>query len=113
MAARHAYVAASVTMRGNLHLRSRSHLRLHPRGVPRRALAVPLATEPVEAGLVAERTALVPGEPLTIALRLAIAPGWHTYWRNPGDSGLPTTLAWQLPAGVSAGRMERGGRATR
>ena len=48
----------------------------------------------------------MPGEPLTVALRLAIAKGWHTYWRNPGDSGLPTTLAWKLPAGVAAGPIE-------
>ncbi len=65
-----------------------------------------MKTEHVEAELVADRTALVPGEPLTVALRLAIAPGWHTYWRNPGDSGLPTTIAWQLPAGVTAGPIE-------
>ena len=32
--------------------------------------------------------------------------GWHTYWQNPGDSGLPTTLEWKLPAGVSAGPIE-------
>jgi hypothetical protein len=30
--------------------------------------------------------------------------GWHTYWRNPGDSGLPTTLDWKLPTGIAAGR---------
>jgi thiol:disulfide interchange protein DsbD len=29
--------------------------------------------------------------------------GWHTYWQNPGESGLPTTLAWNLPSGLSAG----------
>ena len=32
--------------------------------------------------------------------------GWHTYWQNPGDSGLPTTLEWKLPAGVEAGPIE-------
>jgi thiol:disulfide interchange protein DsbD len=63
-------------------------------------------TEHVEAELVAARTAVVPGEPLTVALRLKIEDGWHTYWRNPGDSGLPTTLAWTLPAGVAAGPIE-------
>jgi len=75
------------------------------------ALALPCAaaavrTEHVEAELVAARTALVPGEPLTVALRLAIDKGWHTYWRNPGDSGLPTTLEWKLPGGVAAGPIE-------
>ena len=70
------------------------------------ALAAPVRTEHVEAELVAAKTALVPGQPLTVALRLAIDKGWHTYWQNPGDSGLPTTLEWKLPAGVKAGPIE-------
>ncbi|MEO8754700.1 MAG: protein-disulfide reductase DsbD domain-containing protein, partial [Casimicrobiaceae bacterium] len=61
-----------------------------------------VATPHVEAELVSERTAFVPGKPLTVALRLKMAPGWHTYWQNPGDSGLPTTLAWTLPPGATA-----------
>jgi thiol:disulfide interchange protein DsbD len=32
-------------------------------------------------------------------------PGWHTYWRNPGDSGLATDIKWTLPHGVTAGRI--------
>lgn len=32
--------------------------------------------------------------------------GWHTYWKNPGDSGLPTQLSWTLPAGVQAGDID-------
>jgi thiol:disulfide interchange protein DsbD len=63
-------------------------------------------TAHVEAELVAERTAIIPGQPLTVALRLVMERGWHTYWRNPGDSGLPTTLAWQLPQGASAGSIQ-------
>src|SRR6267154_1441352 len=60
----------------------------------------------VEAELVAARTGLTPGQPLTVALRLAMQRGWHTYWQNPGDSGLPTTLEWKLPAGLSAGPIQ-------
>jgi len=70
------------------------------------AAAAPVRTPHVEAELVAERTAVVPGEPLTVALRLAIIPGWHTYWRNPGDSGEPTRLEWRLPAGFRAGEID-------
>jgi len=70
------------------------------------ALAAPVRTEHVEAELVPAATALVPGQPTTVALRLSIEKGWHTYWRNPGDSGLPTTLEWKLPAGVEAGPIE-------
>ena len=68
--------------------------------------AAPVKTDHVEAELIAERTALVPGVPSTLALRLKIEDGWHTYWRNPGDSGLPTTLEWKLPTGFSASEIE-------
>jgi len=70
------------------------------------AVAAPVKTAHVEAELVAAKTAIVPGEPITVALRLAIQKDWHTYWQNPGDSGLPTTLAWKLPAGIEAGPIE-------
>ncbi|MGH8682395.1 MAG: protein-disulfide reductase DsbD domain-containing protein, partial [Burkholderiales bacterium] len=70
------------------------------------AMAAPVRTPHVEAELVSERTAVVPGQPLTIALRLAMIPGWHTYWRNPGDSGEPTRIEWRLPAGFAAGPIE-------
>ncbi len=60
---------------------------------------------PVTARLVANTAAIVPGKTLWLDLRLDIAPGWHTYWRNPGDSGLPTEIAWKLPPGFSAGEI--------
>ncbi len=44
-----------------------------------------------------------PGKPLWVGLQLAHQPEWHTYWKNSGDSGLPTFLEWKLPAGVTAG----------
>jgi thiol:disulfide interchange protein DsbD len=43
------------------------------------------------------------GQPVWLGLQLAHQPEWHTYWKNPGDSGLPTVLEWTLPAGVTAG----------
>jgi thiol:disulfide interchange protein DsbD len=70
------------------------------------AHAAPVRTAHVEAELVSERGAFIPGQPLTVALRLAMDHGWHTYWQNPGDSGLPTTLAWKLPAGMHAGPIQ-------
>jgi thiol:disulfide interchange protein/DsbC/DsbD-like thiol-disulfide interchange protein len=57
----------------------------------------------VTASLVVETRSLVPGQPLQLALRQQIPPGWHTYWSNPGDSGLPTTIDWTLPRGFKAG----------
>ena len=46
---------------------------------------------------------VAPGRTVWVGLQLTHQPGWHTYWKNPGDSGLPTTFKWQLPEGVSAG----------
>lgn len=45
------------------------------------------------------------GAPLRLGLLLQHAPGWHTYWKNSGDSGAATTLSWQLPAGSQAGEI--------
>jgi len=47
-----------------------------------------------------------PGKPLWLGLQLRHATGWHTYWKNPGDSGLPTELQWTLPPGWQAGAIE-------
>ncbi|RZJ07097.1 MAG: protein-disulfide reductase, partial [Haliea sp.] len=43
------------------------------------------------------------GKTVWVGLQLAHQPEWHTYWKNSGDSGLPTQLQWTLPAGVVAG----------
>ncbi|WP_233490297.1 protein-disulfide reductase DsbD family protein [Thiocapsa marina] len=62
-----------------------------------------MTTENVTARLVAERIEVAPGETLDLALVFEIRPGWHTYWRNPGDSGDPPRIEWTLPDGVEAG----------
>lgn len=46
-----------------------------------------------------------PGNPVWVGLQLAHQPEWHSYWKNSGDSGLPTKLEWQLPTGVKAGEI--------
>jgi thiol:disulfide interchange protein DsbD len=46
-----------------------------------------------------------PGKQVWLGLQLAHQPEWHTYWKNSGDSGLPTVLDWQLPAGIDAGEI--------
>jgi len=56
----------------------------------------------LQAELVADVDSVQPGTDLRVGLRLVPDPGWHTYWKNPGDSGLATTIEWALPAGVSA-----------
>ena len=61
-------------------------------------------TEQVRAELIAHAPqGAVPGQPVWVGLKIEHQPHWHTYWKNPGDSGLPTTLDWTLPAGVMAG----------
>ena len=57
----------------------------------------------IEAELVPMSAWVAPGSTAIVAIRQQIEPGWHTYWRNPGDSGGPTTLSWTLPVGVVAG----------
>ncbi|HKQ30450.1 MAG TPA: protein-disulfide reductase DsbD domain-containing protein, partial [Burkholderiales bacterium] len=63
-------------------------------------------TPRVTAQLVAEHTAVIPGRGTAIALKLKHVSGWHTYWRNPGDSGLPTTIQWQLSEGVRVSEIQ-------
>lgn len=63
----------------------------------------PQRTDEIEAELVSMSRWATPGGTTVVAVRQKIEPGWHTYWRNPGDSGGPTTLQWTLPTGVKAG----------
>ncbi|HEX4328659.1 MAG TPA: protein-disulfide reductase DsbD domain-containing protein, partial [Burkholderiales bacterium] len=65
--------------------------------------AAAVKTDYVEAELIARNSALNVGEKPLIGIRLKHAPHWHTYWQNPGDSGMPTTIQWKLPAGFKAG----------
>ena len=70
------------------------------------AQASVVTTEHVRAELVAHAPdGLAPGKKAWLGLLIEHRPEWHTYWKNPGDSGLATTLAWALPAGVSAGEI--------
>jgi thiol:disulfide interchange protein DsbD len=63
-----------------------------------------VTTERVRAELLAHAPqGLEPGKPVWVGLQLAHAPEWHTYWKNSGDSGLPTQLEWKLPPGLAAG----------
>lgn len=64
--------------------------------------ANPVTTENVTASIISEYDSVAPGESLSVALRLDIREGWHTYWRNPGDSGQATSIKWTLPHGVTA-----------
>jgi len=61
-----------------------------------------VTTDNVRAELISDVAEVKAGEPFWMALRQTIRPHWHTYWKNPGDSGLPTEINWTLPAGAKA-----------
>ena len=77
------------------------------------ALFAVLAARPVDAATtvrlkhvaisVALKAPAKAGKTDWVAVHLKMAPGWHSYWRNPGETGLPTRIAWTLPKGVTAG----------
>ena len=60
------------------------------------------AAPKVNIDLIAESRTVQPGQPFWIGLRQRIRPNWHTYWKNPGDSGEPTHIKWDLPEGYKA-----------
>ena len=70
------------------------------------AAAPSVSSKNVKATLVSEVDSFRPGEPFRVGLRLEMADGWHTYWKNPGDAGLPTKLRWKLADGSTAGPIE-------
>jgi thiol:disulfide interchange protein/DsbC/DsbD-like thiol-disulfide interchange protein len=64
-------------------------------------------TDQVRAELVAHAPeGVAPGKTVWLGLLIEHQPHWHTYWKNPGDSGLPTRLEWKLPAGLAAGEID-------
>ena len=72
--------------------------------VSRIAQAVPIPHGTID--LLAENNSIVPGHEFTLGLHFKLEPGWHIYWVNPGDSGEPPRITWQLPQGIVAGDMQ-------
>lgn len=75
-------------------------------------IALALMLVPVAGNAAATRATLVlsartgkPGDTIMAAIRLEMSPGWHTYWKNSGASGIPTTIDWVLPKGIVAGEI--------
>ena len=60
----------------------------------------------MKVSLLSDRAQIAPGAPLLLAVRLQPDEGWHSYWRNPGDTGKATTINWTLPKGFYAGDIE-------
>jgi thiol:disulfide interchange protein/DsbC/DsbD-like thiol-disulfide interchange protein len=64
------------------------------------------AARATSASLISESAVVAAGSSFTVAVRLELKPGWHIYWANPGESGIPTEIAWHLPEGFTAGGIE-------
>src|SRR2546423_1835502 len=60
----------------------------------------------VKAELLADTDAIVPGKAFAVGVVFTIAPGWHVYWKNPGDSGLATRVEIVTPPGFSVSQVE-------
>ena len=73
------------------------------------ALAIesaPVASKRAIATMITDSDQVTPGGRVRIALRLRLADGWHTYWRNPGEAGVPVELTASLSSGSTAGPVE-------
>ena len=68
--------------------------------------STPVRDKNVEARLVASVSTIQPGVPFTLGLQFTIDRTWHTYWANPGDTGIPTSLNLTLPEGFTAGPLQ-------
>jgi thiol:disulfide interchange protein len=61
------------------------------------------AANKTQASLIVPAETVRPGETILVGVQLRMPPKWHTYWRNPGESGAPTKVLWTFPEGVTAG----------
>ncbi len=63
--------------------------------------SAPVASDNITARIITDQATATPGGSLTLAFVQEIREGWHTYWINPGDSGAPANLHWELPEGAA------------
>jgi len=70
------------------------------------AMASIVVTDHAQTRIVPELDGVAPGGAVTLAFSQQLEDGWHVYWKNPGDSGLPLDFKWTLPEGASAGGID-------
>ncbi len=68
--------------------------------------SAPVTTKRSDATLITDSDTVVPGGRVRLALRLRMADGWHTYWHNPGEAGVPTEIDATLSAGATSGPID-------
>ena len=79
---------------------------INPLNLSNKAVTSVVTTDQVRAELMAfAPDGVGPGKPVWVGLQIAHQPDWHTYWKNSGDSGLPTVLDLKLPAGIDPGEI--------
>ena len=59
----------------------------------------------VRARLIFDVKSIKPGRPFRAGVELFMGPGWHTYYKESGDAGMPTRIQWALPGGFQAGEL--------
>lgn len=74
--------------------------------LPTAAFATPMQVDHATVELISEYDAVVPGQSFDLALRFDLEEHWHIYWKNPGASGLSTTIDWLLPERIEAGDVQ-------
>ncbi|MGZ3632949.1 MAG: protein-disulfide reductase DsbD family protein [Parachlamydiaceae bacterium] len=66
----------------------------------------PTEENPVTFELFLENQEIQADRPFTVAIQMHVAKGWHSYWKNPGDSGMPIQIHWDLPEGFVVGETQ-------
>jgi thiol:disulfide interchange protein len=74
--------------------------------VPIYLSATPEVTPHVKVELIQEEETVQSGHPFWVAVRLNLEEGWHVYWKNPGDAGIPLKVEWELPASLKVGPLQ-------
>lgn len=73
--------------------------------LPPAVFAAPIQADYATVELISEYDAIVPGQSFDLAVRFDLEEHWHIYWKNPGASGLSTTIDWVLPESIEAGEV--------
>lgn len=66
------------------------------------------AHSPIKANIIAEEQTVQPGRPFWVAVQFQMEDGWHIYWKNPGDAGMPVKVEWVLPPNMEVISQEWG-----
>ena len=69
-------------------------------------IALQFSAPQAQTELIASSVGVQPGKPFRIAMHMTMAPGWHSYYINPGESGAATSIVWHLPPGFKAGPIQ-------